>query len=188
MGGSVSTDTHPSDLKSAYSIRDAWRLKHPKDRQFTWYNSDLSLASRLDSFLIARALCDRVSSCEIQPCVYSDHNFVFLDLDLNMAVTWGPGFWKFSNTLLQYDDFCALVSDLIDSFLLSRTSFPSDMVMWDTLKDEIKRFSISYSREKRRLFSWEKVSLINRLSSLKRRLAAGDSSVKSTISELELAL
>ena len=105
-----------------------------------------------------------------------------------MAVNWGPGFWKFNNTLIQDNDFCALVSDLIDSFLLSRTSFPSDMVMWDSLKDEIKRFSISYSREKRRLFSWEKVSLINRLSSLRCRLAAGDSSVKLAISELELAL
>ena len=60
--------------------------------------------------------------------------------------------------------------------------------MWDLLKDKIRCFSISYSREKRRLFSWEKVSLINSLSLLKRRLAEGDNSVKATISDLELAL
>jgi len=60
--------------------------------------------------------------------------------------------------------------------------------MGDCLKDEIKCFTISFSREKRQLFSWEKVSLINRLSSLKHRLAAGDTSVTFAISELELAL
>ena len=120
--------------------------------------------------------------------MYSHYDFVFLELDLHTVINWGPGFWKFNNTLLQDEDFCALISDLIDSFLFSRTSFQSDMVMWHCLKDEIKRFSISFSREKRRLFSWEKVSLINRLSLLKRRLATGDSLVKLAISELELAL
>ena len=188
MGGSVSIDARLSDLKSVHFVRDAWRFKHPKERQFTWYNSDFSIASRLDSFLITRILCDRVSSCEIHPCVYSDHDFVLLDLDLHTTIKWGPGVWKFNNTLLQDEDFCASISDLIDSFLLSRSSFPSDMVMWDCLKDKIRSFSISYSREKRRLFSWEKVSLINNLSVLKRRLAAGDNSVKPAISELELAL
>ena len=75
MGGSVSIDARLSDLKSVDFVRDAWRFKHPKDRQFTWYKSNFSIASRLDSFLITRILCDRVSSCEIRPCVYSDHDF-----------------------------------------------------------------------------------------------------------------
>jgi len=186
--GSVSTDARFSDLKSAHFVRDAWRLKHSKERQYTWYNSDFSIASRLDYFLITRSLCDRVTSCEIHPCVYSDHDFVFLDLNLHTTTQWGPGVWKFNNTLLQDEDFCTSVSDIIESFLFSRSSFPSDLVMWDNLKEKIRCFSISYSREKKRLLSRERVSLINSLSVLKRRLAAGDNNVKPAILELELAL
>ena len=92
MGGSVSIDARLSDFKSVHFFRDAWRLKHPRDRQFTWFNSDFSIASRLDSFLISRYLCDEVVSCEIRPCVYSDHDFVYLDLDLDLHTdVWGPG-------------------------------------------------------------------------------------------------
>ena len=188
MGGSVSIDARLSDFKSVHFVRDAWRLKHPRERQFTWFNSDLSIASRLDSFLISRYLCDRVISCEIYPCVYSDHDFVFISLELHMADVWGPGVWKFNNSLLKDEEFCALLSDLIDSFLLSRSTFPSDLDMWDSLKQEIKRFSISYSREKRRQFSREKVFLINHLSLMKRRLAAGYTSIKPVIFELEVSL
>ena len=60
--------------------------------------------------------------------------------------------------------------------------------MWDSLKYEIKRFSIQYSREKWRQLSRERVSAINCLSFLRRRLAAGCSSVKPAIFQLELFL
>ena len=101
MGGPASIDTHFSELKSVNFLRDAWRLKHPREKQFTWYNSDLSIASRLDSFLISRYLCGQVVSCEIRPCVYSDHDFVFLELNLHTATCRGPGVWKFNNSLLR---------------------------------------------------------------------------------------
>ena len=55
MGGSISIDARLTDLKSTNFLRDAWRLKHLRDRQFTWFNFDLSLASRLDSVKSARA-------------------------------------------------------------------------------------------------------------------------------------
>ena len=105
-----------TDLKSTNFLRDAWRLKHPRDRQFTWFNFDLSLASRLDSFLISRYLCAQVISCEIRPCVYSDHDFVYIEFNLNTADCRGLGVWRFNNSLLQDDKFCSSVSDLIDHF------------------------------------------------------------------------
>ena len=91
MGGSVLIDARFCDLKSVHFVRDAWHLKHPKEPQYTWYNSDFSIASRLDSFLITQFLCDQVASCEIHPCVYSHHDFVLLDLDLHTTTKWGPG-------------------------------------------------------------------------------------------------
>lgn len=70
LGGSASIDPRLSDLKSIHALCDAWRLKHLRDRQFTWFNSDLSIASRLDSFLISRFFCEQVVSCEIHPACF----------------------------------------------------------------------------------------------------------------------
>lgn len=80
MGGSVSIDPNFSELKSVNALKDAWRLKHRKEKLFTWYNSDFSKASRLDTFLISCFLDKQVISCKIRPCVYSDHDFLFLEL------------------------------------------------------------------------------------------------------------
>ena len=101
MGGSVSIDARLSDLKSVDFVRDAWRFKHPKERQFTWYNSDFSIASRLDSFLITRILCDRVSSCEIRPCVYSDHDFNFFCW-IWICIRQSSGALEFGNLIIHY--------------------------------------------------------------------------------------
>ena len=51
MGGNIFVDSGLSDFKSSCSIRDAWRFKHPRERQFTWFKHDFSIASRLDTFL-----------------------------------------------------------------------------------------------------------------------------------------
>ena len=62
LGRSVSLDSGFSDLKSRCNLRDAWRLLHPRDRQFTWFNPDHSIASRLDTFLVLRLLCNQVGA------------------------------------------------------------------------------------------------------------------------------
>ena len=94
--GSTSIDFHFSEFKSLNFLRDAWRLKHPREKQFTWFNSNLSIASRFDSFLISRFLCEQVTICQIYPSVCSDHDFMFLDLHLQEAFRHGPGVWKFT--------------------------------------------------------------------------------------------
>ena len=131
MGGLASVDAHLTDLKSVYFLRNAWRLKHPRERQFTWFSSDLSIASRLDSFLISRHLCDHVVFCEIRPCVYSDHDFVYIKLNLHSISQRGPGVWKFNNSLLRDETFCSAMSDLICQFLRFRSSFSLYLVLWD---------------------------------------------------------
>ena len=129
MGGTASINKNFSELKLVNALQDAWLLKHPGEKLFTWYNSDLSIASRLDTFLISRFLCKQVISCEIRPCVYSDHDFVFLVLNLHTVNGYGLGTWKFNNSLLLEENFCTAMSDLIDHFLRFRSSFSSDLIM-----------------------------------------------------------
>ena len=97
FGGNVSVSSDLSSFKSCFNFVDAWRSKHPRVSQFSWFNSDLSIGSRLDSFLLSRELVNSLFSCEISPCVFSDHEFVTLDVDLSHAFDCGPGVWKLNN-------------------------------------------------------------------------------------------
>lgn len=142
MGGSASIDVYFSELKSVNFLCDACRLKHPREKQVTWFNCNLSISSRLDTFLISRHLCGWVISCKIGPCVYSDHEFVFLELNLHSTPQWGPGFWKFNNSLLRDEKFCSSISDLIELFLRFRSSFPSSIFLsvfhfWEKLAEPL---------------------------------------------------
>ena len=40
-------------LQKALKQTDVWRKQHPRSREFTWFNSDFSIASRLDKFYIS---------------------------------------------------------------------------------------------------------------------------------------
>ena len=82
LGRSVSLNSDFSDLKSRCNLRDTWCILHPRDRQYTWFSPDLSIASRLDTFLVPRLLCSQVTRCDILPCVFSDHDFVILHCDV----------------------------------------------------------------------------------------------------------
>ena len=176
-----------SDLKSCFRLVDAWRAKHPRDRQFTWFDSSLSIASRLDTFLVSRDLSPHVQLCDILPCSFSDHNFVTLNVDLSNAARRGPGVWKLNNSLLNDAYYNQSVRDLIDQYLRFQHVFVSIKEFWESLKSDLKLVSIDHSRDIRKNLSRERVQITNRLSVLKNCLVNGDESVKIEIMQLESA-
>ena len=96
-------------LLSHLSLIDVWRKKNPWGVSCTWANSDYSQASRLDRFLILRNLFQSVFLCNILPCVFSDHEFVSLELELDSSRTSRSGIWKFNAALLLDADFKQLM-------------------------------------------------------------------------------
>ena len=156
--------------------------------QCTWFNANLSIGSRLDSFLVCREVASSLSSCEISPCVFSDHDFVILDVDLSYVFDFGPGVWKFNNSLLDDRIYCDLIIELINQHLIFRHVFISVKDFWESLKDVIRSRTIEYSKAKRIELSRERISITNRLIKLKSNLVNGDLSVKPEILELESAL
>lgn len=77
FGGNVSLCADLFNLKSCFNLIDVWRSKHARTSQCTWFNSDFSIGSRLDSFVVVHELIGTCTSCEISPCVFSDHEFNF---------------------------------------------------------------------------------------------------------------
>ena len=188
FGGNPALSSDFANLKSNLGLIDAWRFKNPRASQFTWFNSDLSVASRLDTFLISRSLREHIQSCEISPCTFSDHEFVSLVVDLSSFVQHGPSIWKFDNSLLSDEIFCQKVRSTIDTFSMFEHIFPSVVEFWEALKQDLKQVSIDFSRATSRARARDRVVLTNKLIRLKSALVAGDSSVKAEIFRTETDL
>lgn len=83
-----------TDFRHLFKLTDIWRKTHGRQRQCTWFNADKSIGTRLDKFFISQILVAHSKQCEILPCVFSDHDSVFLELDLHDIYTHGPGVWR----------------------------------------------------------------------------------------------
>lgn len=116
FGGYFLPVKYLSDFRSNFHFVDAFRKLHPHFRQFTWFNSDFSIASRLDKFFVSSNFVPLLQSCAISPCCFSDHDFIDLHFVLNDTLVRGPGLWKFNNSLLSdsvfYSFICDRISDL----------------------------------------------------------------------------
>ena len=124
--------------------------------------------------------------CEIFPCVFADHDFVSLNFNLSEIPARCPGVWKLNNSLLQDLGLRDAIRKSFDDHLRFQRSFSDIKEWWDFLKQSLKEISINFSRRKRADASRERVSLTNKLCSIKRRLEC--ESVNEEIMERETRL
>ena len=129
-----------------------------------------------------------VASCEIKPCTFSDHDFVYLSIQSSGNNSRGPGCWKFNNSLLNDSAFCEYITTCIDDLSGCLQHFPSVKSWWDFFQRSIPSQITYFSKNKRGELSHERVLLVNRIIDLKLKLTSGDFSVSSEISELESEL
>lgn len=181
FGGNPILSSEFANPKSNLGLIDAWRFKNSRASQFTYFNSDLSIPSHLETFLTSRTLCEHIKSCEISPCQFADHEFVSLVVDLSSFVQQGPGIWKFNNSLLSNEIFCQKIRLAIDAFSMFEHTFPSVVDFWEASKQDFKQISVEFSRTVSREHVHDRVLLSNKLIGSKAALIAGNSSVKSTI-------
>ena len=57
---------------------DIWRVRHPKEKRFTWRPNAPIIQRRLDFWLISDGLQDDVASVDIKPPIKSDHSTITL--------------------------------------------------------------------------------------------------------------
>lgn len=188
FGGNISICRAISDFKEHFHLIDIWRKQHPKSREFTWFNSDFSIASRLDKFYVSSDLVQFISSSSIRPCCFSDHDLVDLVIDLSQFSPQGPGLWKFNNSLLADADFCDHLSSRISDLANCISRFSSLKNWWEFLKLSLKEECINFAKQKRTELNREKVTLTNRLILCKQLLIQGDASVSAEIIALEARL
>ena len=163
---------------------DIWRRLHPMDRQYTWfsnrrpkrrkqYYADHNLtpefefiACRLDFFLITFQLQQNVSRCDILAGYHSDHSLVKLVIDIN-PISKGRGFWKLNCSLLKESEYINKITQTVANTLLENPN-TEERLLWEQIKCNIRRDSISYSFRRKR----ERDNLLETLEKRKLELQA----------------
>ena len=100
LGGNFAPAKYLSDFRKSLNLVDAWRKLHPRSREYSWFNTDFTLASRLDKFFVSSKILSSIRSCQITPCCFSDHDYINLCLEFHQGPVRGPGLWKFNASLL----------------------------------------------------------------------------------------
>lgn len=185
FGGNLTISSDLQDLRKSHRLLDVWRKTHDRQIQCTWFNAAKTIGSRLDKFFISQELFSNVKLCDIRPCIFSDHDSVDLELELQNVFSHGPGIWRLNLDLLDDENFCIMISGIISKHAQLRETFPSIHEWWDFLKDFVKYTAKKYGRDKQRKLNSEKVTATNRLINAKISLVNGNTSATKLIDELE---
>ena len=162
LGGNFAAAKYLSDFRKSLNLVDAWRKLHPRSREYSWFNSDFTVASRLDKFFVSSKMLSSIRSCEITPCCFSNHDYINLCLEFDQAQVRDLGVWKFNASLLQDNEVCGFIEDRISYLSSCIDYFPSVKSWWDFFKTSINSQIVFFSRIRRRSLLRERVLLVNR--------------------------
>ena len=136
------------DICLEHDLLDIWRVRHPKEKRFTWRQKTPIIQRRLDFWLISDVLQDDVVSVDIKPSIKSDHSAITLLINGVDDSERGPSFWKFNSTLVNDSDYRFLLDENIKNWLEEFKEVVDKRVLWDLLKYKIRQLTIKYSKKK----------------------------------------
>jgi len=132
-----------NELMNSLDLVDIWRLKHPTDRQYTFFSHVHNSYSRIDFFLVDFKVASCVTSMKHHNRIISDHSAVTISLDLFEIK---PNYsWRFNPTLLLDSHFSQHVIEWLDDYLaFNDTGDVSDSTLWESLKAVLRGHIIAY--------------------------------------------
>jgi exonuclease III len=144
-------NNYRNELKSIMGnlyLSDVWKTLNPNRKGYTWNRGKNS--SRLDYFIISDHLLNKNIKCEIHPTTHTDHLMLTLDLETQEHTKTGPGQWKFNASLLSDTKYVELIKNTINKTVSKFGHLTDKGQLWEIIKHNIKRTSISYSITKKK--------------------------------------
>lgn len=162
LGGnpSLKTKSLPPLIKliDKLDVCDIFRIRYPKRKRFT-FRQNISqkrvLHRRLDYIFVVNSLQEYVTKVDILPAFLSDHSPVVVSIDLSKDHGRGRGTWKLNNSLLQNEDYCEGIKEIIVK-TLNENSGQNSHLAWEFLKYELRKFSIKFSKTRSKLRNEQK--------------------------------
>ena len=153
-GGLPQTNAFSRDIILSWmeesDLVDIWRHEHPEDFKFTWkrLRPNPGIFCRLDFILMSFGLIDKVKNSDIMPGFKSDHSAPVVTL-LTLIHQKGTGYWKLNCSFLNDIDYVEGIKKVIsDTAIFNQSANPS--LLWDTIKLQIRGFSLRYAARKKR--------------------------------------
>lgn len=157
-------------LIAKFDLNDTWRIKHPNTKRFSWRQSSPLVQCRLDYWLISDSLFDKVNETDIIPSIRSDHSAITLKFQNIPLPPKGPNFWKFNSSLLNDKNY---TDEMLTKLQIWRDNYDIEdkQIKWELLKYEIRKYTIEYSKKKKREANKIKTELEKQLCHLERNLS-----------------
>ena len=120
---------------------DIWRVRNMKSRQctFTQQHSSGIIQRRLDYIFVSNTLQELVTTTEILTFISTDHSPVIFSLSKGNDCLRGKGFWKFSSSLTEDQNYITETKKLIRRFCTINESLYNRQLKWELLKFEVRK-------------------------------------------------
>lgn len=147
-------------------IGDIWRIQNPTAREFSWSRS--GKLARLDYLFAPLSFPGHIKAFHPRTCAFSDHRMIILEIrPCNKPK--GMGFWKFQTSLLQRQDFCDKINEIIEQTVRDSEDLRPDL-KWEFLKLKIREYSIRFAKELKQEYSCLEAELETRLLILEKEI------------------
>ena len=114
--------------------------------------------------MLSYGLTDKIENVDTVSGIKSDHSALTLSLVILLHLK-GPSYWKLNCSYLKDLDFIAGVTkNILDTVEFNQST--SCMLLWDTIKCQVRGFSLKYSAQKKKI----KINIIAALEKLLQRL------------------
>ncbi len=154
MGGNIYTKSKAAEeiyrIKETFNLLDIWRIRNEDVMRYTWRQKRPRIHCRLDYWLVSHHITELVIDSKILPSVISDHSPITLCLSFIEEPELGCGHWKLNVSLLKDKTYVNDMKENITRWKEKYKALKDPNLQWDLLKYEIRKFSIAFSKRKRR--------------------------------------
>ncbi len=137
-------------MSEHFNLVDIWRLRNEEITRYTWRQKRPRIHCRLDYFLTSHHITELIADCKILSSVISDHSPIALYLTSLDEPKLGCGHWKLNVSLLSDKEYTQKMKENINSWKEKYKSITDKNLKWELLKYEIRKLSISFSKQKMR--------------------------------------
>ena len=196
MGGAVFHKSKASveieNMCEIYNLVDIWRLRNGNKRRYTWRQKSPRIHCRLDYFLVSNQITDLTSSCQILPSIFSDHSPIELNMKFLDQPILGSGHWKLNVSLLNDNNYVTSIKENLNKWKEEYDNMADKNLKWELIKYEIRKFSMAYSKKKKKEKTDRKQELESKLHNLEELECQNNENIheqiEKTKNELELLL
>ena len=133
------------DLCNTYDLKEVFRKLKPTFKEFSYFDSQFNVYTRLDRFYISQVLLPHIVGSDYIPCSFSDHSCVTLKgCFQNLAEAKGRGYWKCNVSVLDDVVFQKALTRLWEGELRYDDVYDGDW--WEGCKVKFKELIIEHSK------------------------------------------